>query len=73
MINDPVADMLTRIRNSLMIGQPTVEIPSSKLKLEIARIHPRITRECILSAHENDARIARARAKSHPRACSPHA
>ena|SRR5688572_21465427 len=38
MINDPVADMLTRIRNSLMIGQPTVEIPSSKLKLEIARI-----------------------------------
>jgi small subunit ribosomal protein S8 len=38
MINDPVADMLTRIRNALMIGQPTVAIPASKLKLEIARI-----------------------------------
>jgi small subunit ribosomal protein S8 len=38
MINDPVADMLTRIRNALMIGRDTVEIPASKLKIEIARI-----------------------------------
>lgn len=38
MINDPVADMLTRIRNALMVGKPTVEIPMSKLKVEIARI-----------------------------------
>jgi small subunit ribosomal protein S8 len=38
MINDPVGDMLTRIRNALMVGMPTVEIPSSKLKIEIARI-----------------------------------
>jgi len=30
--------MLTRIRNALMIGRPTVEVPSSKLKVEIARI-----------------------------------
>lgn len=38
MINDPIADMLTRIRNALMAGKPTVEIPMSKLKIEIARI-----------------------------------
>jgi small subunit ribosomal protein S8 len=36
--SDPIADMLTRIRNALMIGRPTVEVPSSKLKVEIARI-----------------------------------
>lgn len=38
MISDPVGDMLTRIRNALMIGRIEVEIPHSKLKFEIARI-----------------------------------
>lgn len=38
MISDPVGDMLTRIRNALMAGKPSVEMPGSKLKLEIARI-----------------------------------
>lgn len=38
MMSDPIADMLTRIRNALMIKRTIVEIPSSKLKLEIARI-----------------------------------
>lgn len=38
MISDPVGDMLTRIRNSLMAGKASVEIPNSKLKVEIARI-----------------------------------
>jgi small subunit ribosomal protein S8 len=37
-VNDPIADMLTRVRNSLMIGQSLVSMPNSKLKLEIARI-----------------------------------
>jgi len=37
-VNDPIADMLTRIRNSMMSGQALVAMPSSKLKLEIARI-----------------------------------
>jgi small subunit ribosomal protein S8 len=37
-ISDPIADMLTRIRNALMIGRPTVDIPKSKIKVEIARI-----------------------------------
>ncbi len=38
MISDPIADMLTRIRNALMAGMNNVQIPASKLKLEIARI-----------------------------------
>lgn len=37
-VNDPIADMLTRIRNMLMIGRTEVMIPTSKLKLEIARV-----------------------------------
>ncbi len=37
-VNDPIADMLTRIRNAIMAGQPLVAMPSSKLKAEIARI-----------------------------------
>ncbi len=38
MITDPIADYLTRIRNGLTSGLATVEVPSSKLKLEISRI-----------------------------------
>ena len=35
---DPVSDMLTRIRNALVARQAKVEIPASKLKIEIVRI-----------------------------------
>jgi small subunit ribosomal protein S8 len=35
---DPIADMLTRIRNAVMAGHTLVALPSSKLKLEIAKI-----------------------------------
>jgi small subunit ribosomal protein S8 len=35
---DPIADMLTRIRNGVMIGQSVVAMPNSKIKAEIARI-----------------------------------
>jgi small subunit ribosomal protein S8 len=35
---DPIADMLTRIRNGVMAGHTLVALPSSKLKLEIAKI-----------------------------------
>lgn len=38
MHSDPIADMLTRIRNALMAGHATVSLPSSKLKLAIAQI-----------------------------------
>ncbi len=35
---DPIADMLTRIRNGCMKGKERVDVPFSKLKTEIARI-----------------------------------
>jgi small subunit ribosomal protein S8 len=38
MLSDPIADMLTRIRNALEAGHSTVSLPSSKLKLAIANI-----------------------------------
>mgnify|MGYP001103855263 CR=1 FL=1 len=38
MLTDPVADMLTRIRNALRMRHSKVDVPSSRLKIEIARI-----------------------------------
>ena len=37
-MTDPIADMLTRIRNGVRARLPKVDIPSSRLKTEIARI-----------------------------------
>jgi small subunit ribosomal protein S8 len=37
-INDPIADMLTRVRNALMAGHEEVSIPRSKMKVAIAQI-----------------------------------
>jgi small subunit ribosomal protein S8 len=37
-MTDPIADMLTRVRNALAAKHPKVDVPSSKLKLEIARL-----------------------------------
>jgi small subunit ribosomal protein S8 len=37
-VNDPIADMLTRIRNGVMASQSVVAMPLSKIKAEIARI-----------------------------------
>lgn len=37
-MTDPIADMLTRIRNALMVNKETVEVPSSKMKKAIADI-----------------------------------
>jgi small subunit ribosomal protein S8 len=37
-VNDPIADMLTRVRNSVLVGQNLVAMPSSNIKVEIARI-----------------------------------
>jgi len=36
--SDPIADMLTRIRNALAVGQPVVRVPSSKIKVAIAKM-----------------------------------
>ena len=38
MTTDPIADMLTRIRNALTAKHETVEIPASKIKVSIAEI-----------------------------------
>jgi small subunit ribosomal protein S8 len=38
MMTDPIADMLTRIRNALMAGHTSLVVPSSKLKLSILGI-----------------------------------
>lgn len=38
MYTDPIADMLTRIRNANIVSHPEVEIPGSKLKLELAKV-----------------------------------
>jgi small subunit ribosomal protein S8 len=38
MVTDPIADMLTRIRNANRAGKPEVEMMHSKLKAEIARV-----------------------------------
>jgi small subunit ribosomal protein S8 len=35
---DPIADMLARIRNALMVGHPAVRVPSSKIKVAIVQI-----------------------------------
>jgi len=37
-ISDPIADMLTRIRNAVMAGHQTVSVPSSKIKVAIVQI-----------------------------------
>jgi small subunit ribosomal protein S8 len=38
MTNDPIADMLTRIRNGIMARQKQVVVPGSKVKIAVARI-----------------------------------
>lgn len=35
---DPISDMLTRVRNAIMAGHNVVAVPSSKIKVEIAKI-----------------------------------
>ena len=38
MNTDPIADMLTRIRNANIVSHPSVELPSSKLKVALAKL-----------------------------------
>lgn len=38
MMTDPIADMLTRIRNAVRIERPTVEVPTSKVKRGVADV-----------------------------------
>ncbi len=38
MMNDPLGDMLTRIRNAAMRSKPTVRSPSSKMRLRVLEV-----------------------------------
>ena len=38
MMTDPISDYLTRVRNAVLAGHDEVEIPASRLKLEMSRI-----------------------------------
>lgn len=38
MLSDPIADMLTRVRNAIGARHPKADVPASRLKIEIARI-----------------------------------
>ncbi len=48
-VSDPIADMLTRIRNAVMVQHDSVLIPASKMKLSIAKI---LKDECFISDYE---------------------
>ncbi len=48
-VSDPIADMLTRIRNAIMMGHSMVAMPSSNLKVAIAKI---LKEEGYISSYE---------------------
>ena len=47
-VNDPIADMLTRVRNANMIYSDSVDVPASKMKLDIARILNSVDRKSVV-------------------------
>lgn len=47
-MQDPLADMLTRIRNALQVGKTEVVMPSSKLKVSVAKV---LEEEGYISGH----------------------
>ena len=49
MMTDPIADMLTRIRNANLVRNEKVSMPSSKLKIEIAKL---LLEEGYIAAYE---------------------
>lgn len=49
MRTDPIADLLTRIRNACQVGKSSVEIPASKLKIEVAKL---LQREGYVKSYE---------------------
>ncbi len=56
-VTDPVADMLTRIRNAIHAGHPRVEIPASKMKISIASV---LEEEGFIRSYEVRERVGRA-------------
>ncbi len=49
MNTDPIADFLTRLRNASLVSHPSVEMPSSKLKVELAKV---LQREGYVQSYE---------------------
>ena len=64
--SDPIADMLTRIRNAQTARHPKVDVPASKLKMEIARI---LKEEGFVT----NFKLAEEGAKEHPHLSEIHA
>ena len=54
-MTDPIADFLTRIRNGIQAAHETVDIPASKLKVELARI---LREQGYINAYEVEAPTA---------------
>ena len=54
-MSDPIADLLTRIRNAHTAGHETLEVPHSRLKAEVARILKRegYVKDYTTEGHEN--------------------
>lgn len=58
MLTDPIADYLTRIRNALISGHDDLEVPESRLKLELSRI---LQEQGYIEGYESqEARVGRA-------------
>ena len=55
---DPISDFLTRVRNGLQADHDAVEIPASRLKVEMARI---LTEQGYVESYDVRARPGRAR------------
>ena len=49
MYSDPIADLLTRIRNAGQAGLPSVDLPASRLKIELVKL---LQREGYIRSHE---------------------
>jgi len=56
MVNDPVSDLIIRIKNASMVGKPEVELPYSKLKHAIADV---LVKEGYLAAAEKQGKKAK--------------
>jgi small subunit ribosomal protein S8 len=69
-MTDPIADMLTRIRNAVRAHQPRVDIPSSRFKADVARILEQegyVAAVKIVDAAEGTPEVIRIQLKYGPR------
>jgi small subunit ribosomal protein S8 len=60
-MSDPIADLLTRIRNAQMVAKTTVSVPSSKVKIAIAQV---LKDEAILTASKFPPKVEKLNSKS---------